>query len=194
MKILSIVCMALSLMMSFSSMSANSAEYYRFFWNPTLRGQLLDYCQADRNTCGKPVADKYCKEMGYTRSDQQVKAFNVGLTHFIDAQLRCKGWQCNSFKHIRCVDSISRTPPKKWHYRYNRFVYPRVDNYRLDWCYEGTKGCGKMAAFAFCRNQGYMNVKSYKMQPNVAATKAIGNQKLCFRNNCKGFARIDCKR
>lgn len=194
MKNLSVSCIILSLLLPLSSYSANNAEYYRIFWNPTVRGQLLNYCEVNKSICGKAVADRYCREMGYARSNQFVKAYNVGLTHFIEASIRCKGWECNSFKHIRCVEFIDNTPPKQWHYRFNHFVYPRVDNYRLNWCYEGEQGCGRKAAFAFCRHQGFMDVKYFKLQSHVAATKSIGNQQLCFNNNCKGFAVIDCKR
>ncbi len=39
-----------------------------------------------------------------------------------------------------------------------------------------------------------MNAELYKKQENVQATKAIGNQKLCFGDQCRGFSSITCYR
>ena len=194
MKYFKLFCLIQLLIMATSGFSKVDNNYYRIFWNPTLHGQFLAYCQYDRKICGKAVADKYCQWMGFEYSNQYTKAYNIGLTTFIDARFHCKGWECNGFKSIRCVGKIKHTPPRKWHYRYERFVYPRFNNYRLDWCYDGKSGCGRRAAFSYCRSLGYMNVKSYKRQNNIAATKAIRNQKLCFKDNCSGFSVIECER
>src|SRR3990167_2453074 len=80
---------------------------YRQYWNPHWHHQVLNYCLIHSHNCGKIVADKYCKTMGYAYADQFVKANSVGLTHYIDQQARCSGWQCSGFSMIRCVKQIT---------------------------------------------------------------------------------------
>lgn len=162
------------------------------FWQPYYHGLRLNYCLLDGSECGLPVATKYCRMMGYEKANKAVIDNNVGLTRFLFMRMTCKGWECNSFKVIRCIGKVSHTPPKVYHYTLRRFVFPRFDNYRVDWCYNGKTNCGRKAAHSFCRRMGFMGVRRFKRQDQVAATKAIGNQKLCFGNLCKGFAKIDC--
>ena len=114
--------------------------------------------------CGIAVASAYCRIMGYEGASQEIIANNV------------------------------HTPPLATYYRLRRYVYPRFNHYRVDWCYDGQKGCGRKAAFSFCRRMGYTDVRQYRMQTQVGAAEALGNQKLCFGNACKGFANIDCYR
>lgn len=176
-----------------TSMAARNDDYYRNFWMPKYHGKRLNYCTLD-GKCGLPVATKYCQLMGYARADQQIIDNNVGLTNYLFCNARCKGWQCNGFKTIRCVENMSHNPPKAYHYRLRRFVYPRFNNYRVAWCYDGHSGCGRRSAFSFCRRMGYKDVRNYKIQKCIAATKAIGNQKLCFGILCNAFEYIDCFR
>lgn len=168
--------------------------FYRNFWNPEFHGQRLNYCLLDHNTCGKPVADRYCRMMGYIKADQQIIANNVGLTNYLGSLSRCKGWQCNGFKTIRCVAETATKPAKSYHYRLRRYVYPRYNNYRVDWCYDGKTGCGRKAAYSFCRRMGYLNAQGFKKECQIAATSAIGNQKLCFGRQCNSFLEISCYR
>ena len=132
--------------------------------------------------------------MGYTRADQHAIDHNVGLTHFLSSSGRCMGWSCNGFKIIRCVANLNHNPPKAYHYRYKKFVYPRFEHYRVAWCYDGRRGCGRRAAFSFCRRMGYLQASGYRIERAVAATKAIANQKLCFGKACNAFSVIMCYR
>ncbi|MGQ3892743.1 hypothetical protein [Legionella sp. CNM-4043-24] len=172
----------------------NSEIYHRSFWQPYFNGQRLAWCTADGKECGQPVANRYCRMMGYARADKQIKANNIGLANYISSSVRCTGWQCNGFKTIRCRDSMTDKPPQSWHYRLRRFVYPRFNNYRVDWCYDGATGCGRRAAYSFCRRLGFEGVRRYAIQKAVPATQAIGNQKLCFGGACQAFADIVCYR
>ncbi|WP_133127170.1 hypothetical protein [Legionella nagasakiensis] len=171
-----------------------SQNYYRNFWSPTFHIQRLNYCTLGGKECGMPVARRYCQMMGYKEADKQIIDYNVGLTNYIFSKAQCKGWRCNGFKLIRCVGNISHKPPQIYYYRYRRFALPRMDHYRVDWCYESGKGCGRQAAHSFCRRMGYLRTEGYKKQERVPATKAIGNQKLCFGNQCTGFSEIICYR
>ncbi|CDZ78906.1 hypothetical protein BN59_03221 [Legionella massiliensis] len=191
---LTLICtLALGLMPNcYADNRANN--FYRNFWMPTYHGIQLSYCTVDGKTCGLAVATRYCQMMGYHRADQHVIEHNVGLTNYIGSTATCQGWRCNGFKTIRCVAELTHKPPKGYHYRYRKFVYPRFDYYRVDWCYDGKRGCGQRAAFSFCRRMGYLQTRRYQIEKGVAATKAIGNQKLCFGKECNAFKSIICYR
>ncbi len=168
--------------------------FSRNFWRPTFHIQRLNYCTLDGKECGLVVASKYCKMMGYERADEAIIDYNIGLTNYLLSSAQCKGWRCNGFMLITCAGDFSHKPGKNYYYRSQRFVFPRIAHYRIDWCYENGLGCGQRAAYSFCRRMGYMNAQYYKKQEDVSATKALGNQKLCFGEDCSGFSSITCYR
>lgn len=167
---------------------------FRTIWHPTFIGERLDYCTYDGSECGKQVANRYCQTLGYDYSSQNVIAYNVGLTNFFGTRAQCKGWRCNGFMMITCKTSLSHSPPKPYHYREKRFAEPRYNDYRIDWCYDKNKGCGERAANSFCTHMGYLRAKHFSKETQVAATKAIGSQELCFGNLCNAFKMIVCYR
>lgn len=173
---------------------SNSDQFYRSFWSPSYHGASLDYCTLEPKSCGLVVANKYCRLMGYDKSVQHIIAHNVGLTHFIGTKAQCKGWECDGFKLIRCVNKMRHTPIKAYYYRYEKFAYPKFDHYRVDWCYKKGAQCGMKAAHSFCRRMGYIKATKIKLADHVFATKAIGDQSLCFGEACKGFSQITCYR
>ena len=174
--------------------AVDPSAFYRNYWHPIFHGERLNYCALDGKTCGLALATRYCRLMGYQKADQAIIANNVGETRFMEARATCKGWQCNGFKTIRCVSKLAHVPPHSYYYRLHRYVYPRFNHYRIDWCYDGQKNCGRKPAFSFCRRMGYTKVKDFHQAKAIGATQAIGNQKLCFGNTCNGFAYIDCSR
>ncbi len=167
---------------------------YRNFWHPTFLGERLNYCSLDGKECGKAVATQFCQMLGYDYSSQNVIAYNVGLTNFLASRAQCKGWRCNGFMTIGCAIGLSHSPPKPYHYRQKRFAFPRYGDYRIDWCYDLGKGCGKRAANSFCSRMGFMQAKSFIKESHIIATKAIGSQQLCFGNQCNAFKMIVCSR
>lgn len=169
-------------------------NFYRNFWSPTYHAQRLNYCTLDGKECGLAVASKFCKMMGYKKATKATIEYNVGLTYFISTKALCQGWRCNGFSLITCMQNFSHTPAQHYYYRLQNFAFPRYEHYRVDWCYQDGKGCGYKAAHSFCRRMGFMNAKSYKKQEHVQATKALGNQKLCFGEECEGFSSIICHR
>lgn len=188
------IFLALALMwLPLANAAKPSEVFHRSFWQPYYHGERLNYCTFD-GKCGMPVATSYCQMMGYARADQQIIANNVGLSNYLGVHARCIGWRCNGFKTIRCRSDITHKPPKVYHYRFKRFVYPRFNQYRVDWCYDGARNCGKRAAYSFCRRLGYASARNFTIQKHVSATQAIGNQKLCFGPECNGFSKIDCYR
>lgn len=189
-----VVC-ALTILLISNPYAANrSTNFYRNFWMPTYHGIRLNYCTVEGKYCGLPVATRYCQMMGYAQADQHVIDYNVGLTNFISSAMKCQGWQCNGFKTIRCVAQLSHRPPKPYHYRFRQFVYPRFNQFRVAWCYDGQRGCGRRAAFSFCRRMGYLQTKRYAIEKDITATKAVGNQRLCFGHQCNAFKYISCYR
>ena len=178
--------------------SAYSSEYnelfHRNYWYPTFNNEKLNYCSVGGKQCGLVVADRYCQLMGYAKASHEMIAYNVGLTHFLLSRLQCKGWGCNGFMLITCEGDLGQQKQAGYHYRLERFVFPRYDHYRVDWCYKKGAGCGRRAAFSFCRRMGFMKTKGFKKQVNVPATKDLGNHELCFGNQCNGFSEITCYR
>lgn len=183
-----------ALFMSQGHAQGREKKFYRNFWNPTYLSQPLSYCLLSGKECGMPVANRFCKLLGYEKADQEIIANNVGLTHYIASRERCKGWECNGFKLIRCVGEMSHRPEEIYYYQFRRFALPRYNHYRIDWCYQDGKECGQKVALSFCRRMGYLRTKSYQKQTGVPATMALGNQKLCFGNACHGFKEISCYR
>lgn len=174
--------------------SSTDPVYHRDFWYPTYHITRLDYCLIDGKTCGMPVASRYCHLMGFHRSDYIIIDHNIGLTHYLATNAGCKGWRCDGFKLIRCVNKIIHKPPAPYYYRAHRFAAPRYKEYRVDWCLTKGKKCGKPAALSFCRRLGYMKTTEYKMEQEVSATKTVGSQELCFGPECRGFSEITCYR
>lgn len=167
---------------------------YRSFWHPNYHGQRLNYCSLEHHSCGKAIADQYCKKLGYDYANQEIPAPNVGLTHFINSSAKCVGWRCDGFMTIDCVKYMSHKPAKSYHYSESMFVYPRMHHYRVDWCYKKNKDCGARAADAFCMHKGFMQAKRFRQQTKIQATATIGSQALCFGKECKAFKYIICSR
>lgn len=190
-----LIFIVLSSILVFSAcIEAKQNKAFLSIWHPTFQGERLDYCTADGGACGKDVADHYCQMLGYDYSSDSRIAHNVGFTHYLATRLQCKGWRCNGFMNIICVTSLSHNPPMPYHYSEKKFVYPRYNNYRVDWCYDKNKGCGKRAANSFCARLGYLRANYFEKEMQVSATKTIGNQELCFGNQCTAFKTIICYR
>lgn len=174
--------------------SKNQQDFSRDLWNPTYNAQRLNYCSLDGKQCGLSLAHCYCKVLGYEKANKAIIDYNVGLTNFFLSKAQCQGWSCNGFKLITCKSRFHHTPPKAYYYRQQRFAFPRFGHFRIDWCYENGKGCGQRAAYSFCRRMGYMRAIEYGKEERTGATKAIGNQRLCFGRQCRSFSYITCYR
>ena len=168
-------------------------EFAHDFWLPYYHKKRLNYCLADQQTCGMPVANLYCQQMGYDKAEKATKDHNIGMAAYLNQKQCCLGWTCAGFKLIRCTVRTPHKPERNYYYRYKKFVLPRLDHYRIAWCYQSKKECGKRAAYSFCRRMGYEKATQFHMEDHLAATKALGNQALCFKD-CKGFSSIVCYR
>ena len=168
--------------------------FHRDFWSPTYHIKRLNYCTPNGKECGLPLASRFCKLLGYVKADKVLIEYNVGETNYFPTAASCKGCQCNGFKLIRCMGYISHKPSNRAYYRNMRYVFPRFEGSRVDWCFDKEQGCGQRAANSFCRRMGYRRANAYKRQEHVLATRTIGSQRLCFGTMCRGFHYITCYR
>ena len=171
----------------------DNSAFSHDFWLPYYHKQRLSYCLQDHQTCGLAVANLYCQKLGYARAEKATIDHNIGMASYLNQKQGCLGWHCSGFKLIRCIAHARHEPKRNYYYRYKKFVLPRLNHYRVAWCYQNGKECGRRAAKAFCRHMGYEKTTQFQAEAHLGATKAIGNQELCF-NDCKGFANIVCYR
>ncbi len=73
------------------------------------------------------------------------------------------------------------------------FASPQTGGKALDWCRTYQHNCGKPAADAFCKKQGYPGASSFQKAPGVGNTRTIGDGSVCEDNFCDSFAQITCK-
>jgi hypothetical protein len=168
--------------------------YYRSFWHPTFEGLRLAWCIDGGKECGTTTADRYCKIMGFDRSVERLKAYDIGLSRYLGTQNVCEKWNCDGFTKIKCIREINEVKAD-YHYRKRIFYYPRFQDYRVDWCYKTrNRGCGARVAKSFCRRLGYMRSINYKKETQVGETRQLGSNKLCYGKQCDGFQYIVCYR
>ena len=78
----------------------------RSFFTPTVAGDRLSFCLVDRQDCGKPIADAWCRAVGfqevlnYQRDHSTTRQFNVA--RYADTGGICTGTNCESFRQIKC--------------------------------------------------------------------------------------------
>jgi hypothetical protein len=194
-----VLLIGLAIVATNSFATAPKDTFYRNFWYPTYHIQPLNYCTQDDHHCGQPVANHYCQILGYDKAAQIIKANNVGVSNYIElkytgTKARCIGWKCDGFELIRCARLLKHSPVADYYYRKKNFALPRMNHYRVAWCYEGAKQCGSRVANSFCRRMGYMKSTSYKIDTQIIATKTLGDKALCFGHGCQGFQSITCYR
>ncbi len=68
---------------------------------------------------------------------------------------------------------------------------PMVDGSWLDACLTGDGDCGKPAADAFCRGQGFEIAILFQRQAAID-TKRLGSGEFCAGATCTGFRQIKC--
>ena len=71
------------------------------------------------------------------------------------------------------------------------FFAPQVDGNRIDSCLASAGTCGKPAADAFCKAEGYDNAILFQREP-LAQTRRLGSGEICEGGACSGFKQIKC--
>lgn len=72
------------------------------------------------------------------------------------------------------------------------FDEPRIDGYRVDVCLHFGQQCGKPAADAWCRMQGYAEASTWVTGGKGMHTKILGSGQICDQFYCDGFTSIHC--
>lgn len=76
------------------------------------------------------------------------------------------------------------------------FDRPMYQGNRLDWCVTWAQNCGKPAADAYCRHQGFTHATRFEQAPNIGgrrSTRLIGTGAICDQPACDGFRFIRCE-
>ena len=78
----------------------------RSFFTPTVGGDRLSFCVSAGDACGKPIADAWCRAVGfeealnYQRDHAGPNRPNVA--RYADTGAICQGDGCESFRQIKC--------------------------------------------------------------------------------------------
>jgi hypothetical protein len=156
---------------------------------PLYRDNRLDWCATWGTNCGKPAADAFCNRRRFTRA-RVFRAEVVGksqVTRLIGSNQTCSGQDfCTAFAYITCEEPI---PSERV------FANPVWKDLRLDVCLQWGANCGKPAADAFCRKQGFADSFSSVADatPGNSRTRIISTDQVCSGSFCTGFQQIICR-
>jgi hypothetical protein len=83
---------------------ADSFPAARVFVNPSIDGHRLDNCRQWATDCGKPAADAFCAQSGFSSSVQHLVDAEPGYskTKVISSGQICDGGGCRGFQQIIC--------------------------------------------------------------------------------------------
>jgi hypothetical protein len=71
------------------------------------------------------------------------------------------------------------------------YFAPQLDGARLDACLAGENSCGKPAADAFCKTQGFAQALTFQREAG-ASTRRLDSGELCEGDGCTAFKQIKC--
>ena len=162
----------------------------------------IDRLGGDYKSFNLPYPDyRLCQKA--CEKDKKCKAWTYVKPYTIQGSIpRCwlKSIVPKPVKNSACISGVKKGEDNALNndsYRKgNLFVKPKIDGYRLDWCKEWAQNCGKGAADAFCKLNGYKEAKSWEIDPDIGSTiptKIITSGKICNQGFCDGFKYIKCK-
>jgi len=73
---------------------------------------------------------------------------------------------------------------------------PSFNGYRLDYCREWGKNCGRAAANSFCKAIGHNRTSKFLIDKNIGKsrpTRIVNGGQICKESHCDGFKFIRCK-
>lgn len=76
-----------------------------------------------------------------------------------------------------------------------RFDYPKVQGYLVDWCLFPNQSCGQPAATTWCQRNGFKAASAFEQEPDIGAknpTITLGAQQICQSPGCDAFRSITC--
>jgi len=175
-------------------MAGPAATQDKTYNKPRFRDNRLDWCLTWGANCGKPAADAFCTRYRFTGA-KDFRAEKVGTsatTQLFGSDQTCVNHDyCTAFAYITCSGEI---PSERV------FVNPVWKNRRLDVCVTWSTNCGKPAADAFCKANGFSESFEFVVDatPSGAPTRLIGTDQICDDSKadkpfCTGFQQIICK-
>jgi hypothetical protein len=72
------------------------------------------------------------------------------------------------------------------------YFAPELDGARLDACLTGETSCGKPAADAFCKAQGFTEALIFQRETGGVPTKRLDSGEICEGGGCTAFKQIKC--
>lgn len=90
---------------------------------------------------------------------------------------------------IACVFALGLAQPAAAA-EVRNFFSPEVQGTRVDACLSGG-ACGKAAADAFCREQGYDSSVLFQREQTTVAARAVDSDKVCEKD-CTVFRQVKC--
>ena len=166
-----------------------AAAQDKTFNAPRHNDMRLDWCLSWGTDCGRPAAVAFCNRRRY-RDVVVFRAEKVGKsepTSLIGTNQVCSGSDfCTAFAYIMCTGPIPQQQV---------FANPSFSGHRLDFCLEWGTKCGKPAADAFCRTQGFGESSSSTpdQDPGYSSTRVISSGQICNQPFCRGFQQIICR-
>jgi hypothetical protein len=110
------LCLFLALV-SFGQLpeEAKAAEPTKNFVAPKIKNIRLDWCRHWARDCGKPAADLFCRQMGFSTAvrfsiDPEIGARGIATVVFGDGKL-CRAPYCSGFRIITCAQEASAAQP-----------------------------------------------------------------------------------
>jgi hypothetical protein len=85
-----------------TTMPSNAAV--RNYFTPQQDGMRLSSCLADNMTCGKAVADQFCKAEGFSESILFARE-PVSEARLLGEEALCSSGQCEAFTRIKCFSA-----------------------------------------------------------------------------------------
>jgi len=108
-KLSALIIVTASLLTSISAQAG-----VRSFFSPKMLGDRVAFCNADKAVCGKPIADAWCAQKGFSKAllfqrnrNKEIES-NV-FVRFADTGKVCDSdsadGQCVSFHQIKCISA-----------------------------------------------------------------------------------------
>ena len=154
---------------------------------PMYRDHRLDWCLTWGANCGKPAADTFCNRKRFNSARVfRAEVPSGQTTRLVGTNQVCNGSFCTPFAYVTCQDPIPS---------HRVFANPVWRGQRLDVCREWGANCGKPAADAFCKAEGFSDALHAEAdpQPGFSTTRVISSGQVCSGSFCTGFQQIICR-
>jgi hypothetical protein len=167
----------------------------RIYSNPTWWQDYyrLDWCLNFGSQCGQQAAENFCHSRRWTGVLDFAPDPNIGSSQKTitgGSYKVCDQSFCTGFKYITCYGHIF----------YDRvFANPAWHGHLLDVCLRGDSDCGKPAADAYCRQEGFQESFYHRVGPDLVPsnldTITIGDGKVykASEYDLKNFQMIICQ-